>query len=173
VDVILVGGGARSGKSSYALELARQRGGRLGFVATAEAFDDEMRDRIAAHQRDRSPEFDTLEAPYELPAAIRSSTHDTLVVDCLTLWASNLMLAGRDLADATADAIDAARAHPGTVLFVTNEVGLGIVPENALARRFRDEAGRMNQRIAAAANEVYWMVFGIPLRLKPAERRAE
>lgn len=166
MDVTLIGGGARSGKSSYALELARGRGSRLAFIATAEAFDDEMRERIAAHRRDRPAAFETVEAPFELAAALRATTSDCAVVDCLTLWASNLMLAGRDLEVETTELIAAAAACPARVVFVTNEVGLGIVPENELARRFRDEAGRMNQRIAAAAAEVFWMIFGVPVRVK-------
>ncbi|MEO8027387.1 MAG: bifunctional adenosylcobinamide kinase/adenosylcobinamide-phosphate guanylyltransferase [Bryobacteraceae bacterium] len=159
----LIGGGARSGKSRYALELAKQHAGRLAFVATAEALDDEMRERIRSHQAERSSAFSTIEAPLDLAIAF-DQPYDLFVVDCLTLWCSNMLFAGRDIAAETARMLEAARAHD--VILVTNEVGCGIVPENELARRFRDEAGRMNQRCAEAADTVYWMVFGVPLKVK-------
>jgi adenosylcobinamide kinase/adenosylcobinamide-phosphate guanylyltransferase len=159
VALVLVGGGARSGKSRWALERARRRGGRLVFIATAEALDDEMSVRVAHHRAERGDEFETIEEPRELARAIRSAQGDAIVVDCLTLWLANVM------GDAE-EAIAAAKAHAAEVICVTNEVGCGIVPENALAREFRDRAGRMNQRFAEAADEVYWMVFGQPLRVK-------
>jgi adenosylcobinamide kinase/adenosylcobinamide-phosphate guanylyltransferase len=163
--MILVGGGSRSGKSRYALELAKQRGSRPAFLATAQAFDDEMTERIRKHREERADEFVTLEEPFELASALRAQREcDVIVVDCLTLWVSNLMLSDREIpAD---ELIAAARESPATVIFVSNEVGCGIVPENALARRFRDLAGTLNQRVAAAADEVYWMAFGIPLKVK-------
>jgi adenosylcobinamide kinase / adenosylcobinamide-phosphate guanylyltransferase len=157
--LVLVGGGARSGKSRWALARARKRGGRLVFIATAEALDEEMADRIARHRADRGDEFVTVEEPLELARAIRSTQGDAIVVDCLTLWLSN----GIGDVEAT---IAAAKEHTAEVIFVTNEVGCGIVPDNALAREFRDRAGVMNQRFADAADEVYWMVFGQPLRVK-------
>jgi adenosylcobinamide kinase/adenosylcobinamide-phosphate guanylyltransferase len=156
---VLVGGGARSGKSRWALERARKCGGRLVYIATAEALDDEMSIRIARHRAERSGEFETIEEPRELAKAIRSAQGDAIVVDCLTLWLANVM------GDAE-ETIAAAKEHAAEVICVTNEVGCGIVPENALAREFRDRAGRMNQRFAEAADEVYWMVFGQPLRVK-------
>lgn len=161
--LILVGGGARSGKSRWALERARKRGGRLVYVATAEALDEEMAQRIARHRAERGAAFETVEEPLDLPRAIRSATGDAIVVDCLTLWLSNLMRAKRGGIE---EAIAAAADSPAEVIAVTNEVGAGIVPENALAREFRDRAGWMNQRFAEAAREVYWMVFGQALRVK-------
>ena len=164
--IILIGGGSRSGKSAKALQLARERGRRLGFIATAQALDDEMRERIRSHRDERGPDFATIEEPVELAAAIArlGADYDALVVDCLTLWLNNIDL---DAAAArTAALIAAAAPSPAQVILVTNEVGCGIVPENAAARRFRDEAGRLNQRVAEAASEVYWMIFGCALRLK-------
>jgi adenosyl cobinamide kinase/adenosyl cobinamide phosphate guanylyltransferase len=161
---VLVGGGSRCGKSSFALERARRSGSHLGFLATAQALDDEMRCRIQAHQRDRGAGFTTLEEPVEIAAAIARCRFDALVVDCLTLWISNLLLAGRE--PDVAGLLAAAREAGGDVLFVTNEVGCGVVPENDLARRFRDIAGRVNQLVAQQADEVYWMVFGCPMRVK-------
>ncbi len=164
--VILIGGGARSGKSRHALEKARSLEGTRAFVATAQAFDEEMIARIRRHRRDRGDDFVTVEEPIELARAVRQATHDVLVVDCLTLWLSNIMLANADC-DREIDALlDASQSTARTVIYVTNEVGAGIVPDNALARDFRDRAGILNQRIAAIASEVYFMVFGQPLRVK-------
>jgi adenosylcobinamide kinase/adenosylcobinamide-phosphate guanylyltransferase len=160
VAVVLIGGGSRSGKSRFALERARREGSNLVFIATAEAGDNEMRERIARHRAERGDEFRTVEAPVELAAAIRSSEGDAIVVDCLTLWLANTMTG--EFTDLQA----AARASRSCVILVTNEVGCGIVPENALAREFRDRAGILNQRMAECADEVYWMVFGQPLRVK-------
>ncbi len=157
--VVLVGGGARSGKSRWALDRARKRGGRLVYVATAEALDDEMSARIAKHRAERGNEFINVEEPLDLARAIRSAEGDAIVVDCLTLWLSN----GRGDVDGT---IAAAKEQSADVIFVTNEVGCGIVPDNALAREFRDRAGFVNQRFAEAADEVFWMIFGQPLRVK-------
>jgi len=159
VALVLVGGGARSGKSRWALDRARKRSGRLVFIATAEALDEEMSARIARHRSERGDEFVTVEEPLELARAIRSTEGDALIVDCLTLWLANGM-------GDVEGAIAAAKEHTGEVIFVTNEVGCGIVPDNALAREFRDRAGIVNQRFAEAADEVYWMVFGQALRVK-------
>jgi adenosylcobinamide kinase/adenosylcobinamide-phosphate guanylyltransferase len=157
--LVLVGGGSRSGKSRWALDRARKRGGRLLFIATAEALDQEMSVRIARHRTDRGDEFETVEEPRELAKVIRSVQGDAIVVDCLTLWLSNVM-------GDVEEVIAAAREQTAEVICVTNEVGCGIVPENALAREFRDRAGVMNQRFAEAADEVYWMVFGQSLKVK-------
>ena len=157
--LVLVGGGARSGKSRWALDRARKRGDRLIYIATAEALDDEMSARIARHRAERGDEFETVEEPRELAKAIRSAQGDAIVIDCLTLWLANVM------GDAD-DTIAAAKEHAAEVICVTNEVGCAIVPENALAREFRDRAGIMNQQFAEAASEVYWMIFGQPLRIK-------
>lgn len=165
---LLVLGGARSGKSRYAQARADSLSGDLVYVATAQALDAEMEDRIARHRADRGPRWSTLDVPLDLPAAIQSQATPgrVLLVDCLTLWTSNLMFAERDL-DAETEALATAVAlAAGPVILVANEVGLGIVPDNALARRFRDATGRMNQAIAAAADEVQFVAAGLPLRLK-------
>ncbi|WP_423603790.1 bifunctional adenosylcobinamide kinase/adenosylcobinamide-phosphate guanylyltransferase [Sphingomonas sp. MS122] len=168
MSTLLVLGGARSGKSSHAQARAEAIGGELVFVATAEASDDEMADRIARHRADRGARWSTIEAPVELAATIRRESRRgrVLLVDCLTLWASNLLLAGRDIPAATDDLAEAIAAVQGPLILVSNEVGLGIVPDNALARRFRDAAGRVNQRVAACADEVVFVAAGLPLKLK-------
>ncbi|RDE06124.1 bifunctional adenosylcobinamide kinase/adenosylcobinamide-phosphate guanylyltransferase [Sphingomonas aracearum] len=165
---MLVLGGARSGKSRHAQALAEQGGGELVFVATAQAYDDEMRDRIARHRADRDRRWRTTEAPIDLPQAIarEGAAGRVLLVDCLTLWLSNLLLADADL-EAAGEALAAAvQASPARVLLVANEVGFGIVPDNALARAFRDAAGLLNQRMAAVCDAVDLVVAGLPLRLK-------
>jgi len=166
VAVILVGGGARSGKSRYAVQKALTIEGRRAFVATAEPFDDEMASRIARHQADRDDRFTNIEEPLDLARVIAEAGFDVMVVDCLTLWLSNLMFANKNCDRETEALVTAAQATRGTVIFVTNEVGSGIVPDNALAREFRDRSGILNQRIAAIAAEVYFMAFGQPLRVK-------
>ena len=169
MSLVLVGGGSRSCKSRFALEYARRHALPLAFIATAEARDEEMRQRVAAHQAERGPEFRTFEEPQNPARSIEDagSRFGAIVIDCLTLWLSNLVLAGiPDIPRETATLLRVAVESPVTVLLVTNEVGCGIVPENALARRFRDLAGSMNQQAAAAAREVYWMVFGVPMRVK-------
>jgi adenosylcobinamide kinase/adenosylcobinamide-phosphate guanylyltransferase len=168
----LIIGGARSGKSAHAQALAEreaaQRGGAPVMIATAEPLDEEMRERIARHRAERGPGWRTVEAPLDPAAAITSlAAADCAVVDCLTLWLSNLMFAERDLVAATDGLLQAAARSSSEIILVTNEVGMSIVPENALARRFRDEAGRMNRRAAERADEVVVMFAGIPLRLKP------
>ena len=170
--IVFVGGGARSGKSAFALERASELGARRVFLATARAGDDEMRERIARHREERGVAWRTLEEPIGVAARIEALTDaDVVVVDCLTLWLTNLLLAGADDAELEARVAELARVlgrcRPSVVL-VTNEVGLGIVPENELSRRFRDIAGRAHQRLAAAADEVYLACWGALLRLKPA-----
>jgi adenosylcobinamide kinase/adenosylcobinamide-phosphate guanylyltransferase len=164
--IILIGGGSRSGKSRQALQLARQRGRRLGFIATAQALDDEMRERILVHRQQRGPDFTTIEESLALASAIQrhSADFDAIVVDCLTLWLSNI--ATSDVEIETGKLLEAALASNAQLILVTNEVGCGIVPDNPVARRFRDDAGRLNQLAAAAASEVYWMVFGCAMRVK-------
>ena len=169
MSLILIGGGARSGKSRHALQIARRCGSRLAFVATATVTDDEYRDRIALHRQERGPEFTTFEEPLAVSSLIeaQSSGFDAVVVDCLTLWMSNLMYAASyHIDEECRHLVRAAASAPAPVILVTNEVGCGIVPENALARQFRDRAGKLNQQAAEAAAEVYWMVFGIPLKVK-------
>ncbi|MEH3038098.1 MAG: bifunctional adenosylcobinamide kinase/adenosylcobinamide-phosphate guanylyltransferase [Sphingomonas adhaesiva] len=168
----LVLGGARSGKSRHAQALAESAGGPLTFVATAQGFDDEMRDRIARHRADRDARWHTVEAPTDLAAALRAADAPgaTILVDCLTLWTSNLLLADADI-PAACDALLAALADArATVILVANEVGWGIVPDNALARAFRDAAGIVNQRVAAAVPRVHLIVAGLPLVLKEPPR---
>jgi adenosylcobinamide kinase/adenosylcobinamide-phosphate guanylyltransferase len=164
--IILIGGGARSGKSRHALDLARQRGKRKMFLATAQALDPDMAARIARHRVDRGLDFATVEEPLEIAAAIRKADADVIVVDCLTLWLSNLMSGRRDVDAETEHLVQAALESRAAVFLVTNEVGCSIHPETKLGRDFRDRSGLMNQRVGAAAGEVYWMVFGQPLRVK-------
>ena len=167
--MILVGGGSRSGKSAAALQMLRGAGDRIGFMATAEAWDDEMRERIARHKEERGPGITTWEEPLAVARRIETEdgNYDAILVDCLTLWLSNIMLAGHFDVEAECQALIAAAAKARSkVILVTNEVGCGIVPENALARKFRDAAGRLNQLAATHATEVHWMIFGIGLRIK-------
>lgn len=165
--IILITGGARSGKSVRAEARARAFAGKPVYIATAEALDAEMADRIARHRARRGNEWLERETPLELVAAL-DETDDggARLVDCLTLWLSNLLHAGRDWTSATAALADALARQRSPVVLVTNEVGLGIVPDNALARRFRDAAGIMNQTIARAADEVEFVVAGLPVRIK-------
>ncbi len=168
--LVVVGGGARSGKSRFALEAARSLPGRRVFIATAEAGDEEMRQRIERHRAEREGAFVTIEEPLEVRARLVDAGASAIVVDCLTLWLSNLLLAGREapaILDEVEEAIRAARAIPASTWIVTNEVGMGIVPETRLGRVFRDLAGRANQLVAAAADEVYFGTMGLMLRVKP------
>jgi adenosylcobinamide kinase/adenosylcobinamide-phosphate guanylyltransferase len=161
----LVLGGARSGKTRHALAAAEATDRPLVMIATAEPLDAEMAERIAHHRAERGLRWRTIEAPLDLAGALQRVTpQETAVVDCLTLWVSNLMHAGQDL-DAASAGLMAALAGRD-VLLVSNEVGLGIVPDNALARRFRDAAGRLNQQLAAAADKVVFIAAGLPLALK-------
>lgn len=165
---ILITGGARSGKSTLAERMTLRLGTPAIYIATAEALDDEMSERIARHRARRGPEWQTIAAPLDLVGALRDSDGQApRLVDCLTLWLSNLMFASRDvLAETDALALCIAR-QTSPVVFVTNEVGAGIVPDNALARAFRDAAGLMNQHIATACDEVWFTVAGQPLKVKP------
>jgi len=163
----LVLGGARSGKSRHAEALIEALPPPWSYIATAQAWDDEMRARIAEHRARRSPDWGTLDAPLDLPEAIRGLPPGRpVLVDCLTLWLTNLILAESDTAAAGSDLIAACAEAAGPVVLVSNEVGLGIVPDNALARRFRDEAGRLHQAIAARAGQVVFMVAGLPMQVK-------
>ena len=164
----LVLGGARSGKSRHAEALVEAAAPEVLYVATGEALDDEMRARIAHHRARRGPRWATVEEPLALAPLLAGAARPArpVLVDCLTLWLSNLMLAGRD-PGAEIDALLAALpALGGPVVMVANEVGLGIVPDNALARRFRDDAGRLNQGVAAIAARVVFIAAGLPLTLK-------
>ncbi len=164
---VLVLGGARSGKSVFSESLVEKFSERV-YIATAEARDDEMRARIADHRARRGDGWRTIEAPVALPNAIRTEggPRRALLVDCLTLWLTNLILAEHDVEVATDDLVSALQSANPTVL-VANEVGLGIVPDTPLGRRFRDAAGRLNQRVAALADAVVFVAAGLPLILKP------
>ncbi len=163
--VSLVLGGARSGKSAYAENLIRALPAPWIYCATAQALDDEMSDRIAHHQARRGEGWITLETPLDLAEALAAHTQPILV-DCLTLWLTNIMLAGKDVTAETAKLLAAAKASKAPIVFVSNEVGLGIVPGNALAREFRDNAGRLNQDVAKIASHVVFMAAGLPMVLK-------
>jgi len=167
VRSILVLGGARSGKSRFAEGLAAGFAGDKIYIATAEPGDAEMAARIAAHRARRGPDWSTVEAPLALVEALERAGSAFVLIDCLTLWISNLLLADLDVAPRIERLAEALDASPGIVVMVSNEVGLGIVPDNALARRFRDEAGFAHQRLAQACDEVLFMTAGLPTRLKP------
>lgn len=160
-------GGARSGKSRHAEELATALPAPWTYIATAEAYDDEMRARIAEHRSRRGAGWRTFDAPLDLAGALAAQpSGQPVLVDCLTLWLTNHMLAGHD-AEAECGRLAEVLANPrGPWFVVSNEVGQGIVPENALARRFRDEAGRLNQKVASIAETVLFMVAGLPMRVK-------
>jgi adenosylcobinamide kinase/adenosylcobinamide-phosphate guanylyltransferase len=175
--IILVTGGSRSGKSAHALEIAQRLDGPRLFVATCPTLDDEMRDRIRKHRKAREQAgWRTMEEPADLPGALaRAGDCRVVLVDCLTLWVNNLLYsaeqAGHSLEESDiqkqCEAVLGACARlAATVIFVTNEVGWGIVPENALARRFRDLSGRCNTVMAAGADEVILVVCGLPVHLK-------
>jgi adenosylcobinamide kinase/adenosylcobinamide-phosphate guanylyltransferase len=166
---VLVLGGARSGKTGFAERMAMRAGETPLYLATAQALDAEMRDRVKLHQQQRHKRFATLEEPLELATALKAAAreHDIILVDCLTLWITNLLGANRNVAEAvdeliaTLPGIDTAR-----VILVSNEVGLGIVPDNPLARMFRDLAGAAHQRLAEICTEVHFVVAGLPMTLK-------
>jgi len=167
--LILVGGGSRSGKTRHALDLARATGSRLAYLATAALLDDGMRERARMHRAERGADFLTLEEP-DHPAeriAAEAGHFDAIVVDCLTLWISNRMFAGvSDLRPEAEHFAEVCARQPIPIILVTNEVGAGIVPDNELAIRFRDQAGWVNQIFARHAAEVYWLVFGCALKVK-------
>ncbi len=161
-------GGARSGKTALALERAEASGLEPVMVATAQAHDDEMAARIEAHKAERDGRWTTIEAPRDLAGVLdrEAGGGRVLVVDCLTLWLSNQMMAEADVEAEIERLVDALGRLAGPVILVSNEVGLGIVPENALARRFRDAQGRLNRRVAAVATRVTLVAAGLPLILK-------
>lgn len=165
---LFVIGGARSGKSRYAQSRIEALPGSLAFIATAEPGDAEMAERIARHRVDRGPRWNAYDAPLELPNAIADvqTSADAILVDCLTLWLSNLMLRGGDVEQATSALCDAVRQCRVPIALVANEVGMGIVPMNDLARRYRDQAGWLSQRVAQVADEVVLITAGLPLVLK-------
>ncbi|MGV7212355.1 bifunctional adenosylcobinamide kinase/adenosylcobinamide-phosphate guanylyltransferase [Bradyrhizobium sp. UFLA05-112] len=165
--VVLITGGARSGKSRRAEARVRSFPGRPVYIATAEALDAEMAERIAHHRARRGDEWIERETPLDLVAALDATDGGgARLVDCLTLWLSNLLHAGRDWSNEAALLAAALRRQQSPVILVTNEVGLGIVPDNALARRFRDAAGLLNQAVAEVADEVELVVSGLPMKVK-------
>ena len=165
--LVFVLGGARSGKSVFAEARVTALAPPWIYIATAQAFDDEMRARIAAHRDRRDARWRTIDAPHELCAALRDTPNDApVLVDCLTLWLTNRLLADADIAAERARLVDALAARHSPTFVVSNEVGLGIVPDNALSRRFRDEAGFLHQAVAARADEVHLMVAGLSIRAK-------
>ena len=165
---LLITGGARSGKSSFAEKQTLSYGSPVIYIATAKAYDQEMEKRIQIQKQRRGHEWLTVNEPIEIADKLFAlDGQGACLVECLTLWLSNLMFAEKDVYAATSSLIEAITARRDPVILVTNEVGSGIIPENELARRFRDEAGRLNQVVAEAVNEVYTCISGIPLKLKP------
>ena len=167
MTVVLITGGARSGKSRHAEARARAFPGRPVYIATAEALDAEMAERIAKHRARRGDEWIEREVPLDLTQAlIETDGGGARLVDCLTLWLSNLLHAERDWSQAVSDLAHSLSRLRSPVVLVTNEVGLGIVPDNALARAYRDASGHMNQTVARVAGEVAFVIAGLPLKLK-------
>lgn len=178
--IILVTGGARSGKSVFAEKITAEAGQRLAYIATAEIWDEEMEHRVALHRQRRSLQWQTFEAPQKAQLAIAEAgkTHDAILFDCITMYLSNMLCRQTEplveerlenmVQEEMARLIEAAENLPEhvSIIFVTNEVGAGIVPENKLARFYRDLSGLANQQLAAAAAEVYAVLCGIPLRIK-------
>jgi adenosylcobinamide kinase/adenosylcobinamide-phosphate guanylyltransferase len=182
--IVFITGGARSGKSSFALNEASKNKGSKAYIATAEALDDEMKERIRAHKIKRGEEWDTYEEPHEISGVLAevSGKYNVVVLDCLTLWLSNVMLQSRQPENAineflqvlgslshssSSTRLNSLSGSNGLNLFiVSNEVGMGIVPDNKLAREFRDLAGSLNQKVAEVAGEVYTVISGIPVKIK-------
>lgn len=166
-SLTLVLGGARSGKSRHAETLVESLASPWTYVATAQAFDEEMQERIGHHRLRRRDGWETVEAPLDLVSALAAVPHGRpLLLDCLTLWLTNVMLAGDDVEEASRRLADVLGRPHGPWFVVSNEVGLGIVPDNALSRQFRDAAGRLNQMVAEQADSVILMVAGLPMKVK-------
>lgn len=166
---VLILGGARSGKSAYAEKLALSLAERPAYLATSQAFDDEMRARIATHQTNRNARFETIEEPLDLVAALTATraSHDVVLVDCLTLWISNLMASESDVDAAVDSLVETLGTITDTrIIIVSNEVGMGIVPDNAMARAFRDHAGRAHQKLGKTCTDVTFVAAGLPLAMK-------
>jgi len=169
--IYFITGGARSGKSAFAEKLALELAGRRAYIATAQALDEEMMAKIAKHRQDRGKAWDTYEEPLAAAELLRklSGRYEVALLDCLTLWLSNVM-AHTDgdgaVQSRSEDLVKAIREFGGACIVVSNEVGLGIVPDNPLARKFRDLAGMLNQKVAKAADEVYFTASGIPVKIK-------
>lgn len=167
--IIFILGGARSGKSAFALKEATRVSGKKAYIATAEVLDEEMRQRIEEHKRKRNDEWVTYEEPIRIDNIIKGieNRYSVIVIDCMTLWLSNLMHNGLNIEDEIKHLISSLVAHNLSLLYVvSNEVGMDIVPDNELGRRFRDMAGILNQMIAEISNEVYFVMAGIPMKIK-------
>jgi adenosylcobinamide kinase/adenosylcobinamide-phosphate guanylyltransferase len=165
----LVLGGARSGKTAFAEQLVLRTGVKPVYLATAQALDTEMQDRVSSHQASRAGQFETIEEPLALSHAIlrAGQNHDVILVDCLTLWLTNLLVANEDVAAAVSElCATLMEFRSAKVVLVSNEVGLGIVPDNAMARTFRDLAGSAHQRLAQICDDVYFVAAGLPLTMK-------
>ncbi|MFA6850550.1 MAG: bifunctional adenosylcobinamide kinase/adenosylcobinamide-phosphate guanylyltransferase [Selenomonadaceae bacterium] len=184
--IILVTGGARSGKSKFAEEYVAKHGKNIAYIATAQIYDEEMRYRVSLHRSRRPELWQTYEAPFEAEKVIAAAgkIHDMILFDCLTLYLSNMLCKREDISDhegnyilvkeAIAKLLQQAKRNSGTIVFVTNEVGQGIVPENKLSREYRDLAGLMNQMIAQEAAKTYLVICGIPVNIrKIAENMGE
>jgi adenosylcobinamide kinase / adenosylcobinamide-phosphate guanylyltransferase len=169
--IILVLGGARSGKSAFAEQMALESTAAPIYLATGRAWDDEMTSRIDKHKARRETNWQSFEEPLEVSQFVRnkSTGYDTLLLDCLTLWVTNLMLEERAIEPAFQDLLSTITSFQGTIIFVSNEIGMGIVPENKMAREFRDYIGDLHKRIADIANEVYLVVAGIPMTVKKSD----
>ncbi len=171
-EIILITGGARSGKSNFAIKLANESKGKIAFIATAFAGDDEMKRRIMLHKESRPQEWTTVEEPLNLSKAIESvHDHDVIIIDCITLYLSNLisddgLIDEKFMLGEVGKMMESARKFNGTIIIISNELGMGIVPENRMAREFRDIAGRANQIIAESADKVYVCFSGIPVQIK-------
>lgn len=173
MPIIFITGGARSGKSTLAVQLAKNLKGKVAFIATAQAGDDEMAERISKHKSSRPKAWKTFEEPIDIPSVIaKAYNYDTIIIDCLTILVSNLLLDDDrkndddEILNRIVELSEIAKNSDGTMIVVSNEVGMGIVPDNKLARRFRDLAGRANQIIAESADEVYICFSGIPVKIK-------
>lgn len=167
--LVFVTGGARSGKSGFALRLAESMDGPRRYIATARPLDDEMGERIRKHRKERGQEWETVEEPLDIAGKIALLSKGVVLLDCVTLWLTNLIGEGHDdnrVVEEAKGLVSACRRAGASVIAVSNEVGLGIVPDNALARRFRDLSGTVNQELARAFDEVYFVASGIPLRMK-------
>ena len=163
-------GGARSGKSAFALNEANKFKGQKAYIATAQALDEEMRERIGKHKKQRGGEWDTYEEPLKVADVLQGikDKYNVVIIDCLTLWLSNLMHNDFGVVEGIENFVNALRIthYASRVFIVSNEVGLGIVPDNELARKFRDFAGILNQKVAGIADDVYLVTAGIPIKVK-------
>lgn len=173
-DLILVGGGAKSGKSSFSLDYATKHGGKKVFIATAKAYDEEMKAKIQRHKDERqADDFETIEESLDLKKAFLMASEigaDVVILDCLTLWISNAMMADwedQKIENSLKESLKSTKDMSFTLIVVTNEVGCGIVPENSLARRFRNTAGNCHKILSELSKEVYFNVFGVCLQIKP------